>query len=99
MKKSNIKMAGLVGILALATVFTACKEGYKSDLPQAHAAKSSSLNGTPIYSFTLADIDGQPLPLSQFEKYYFWSTLPVFVEILLSTEVSRNCTTATKARA
>ncbi len=65
MKKSNIKMAGLVGILALATVFTACKEGYKSDLPQAHAAKSSSLNGTPIYSFTLADIDGQPLPLSQ----------------------------------
>lgn len=67
MRKSNIKVVGLVGILALAAVFTACKEGYESDLPQAHAAKSSSLSGTPIYSFTLADIDGQPLSLSQFE--------------------------------
>ena len=62
MKRSSrlTLLVGFTGCVALALIVGACKQGYSAEA--AHAEGTA-----PVYSFTLNDIDGNPLSLGSFQ--------------------------------
>ncbi len=63
MKRSShrISFFGCTACIVLTFTFGACKQGYSAET----AARGAT--APPLYSFTLNDIDGNPLPLNTFK--------------------------------
>ena len=59
MKRSLTLSIGVTGCVLLVLMLGACKQGY--------SAETGTGGDAPVYSFTLNDIDGNPLPLNTFK--------------------------------
>ena len=55
-----------LGALIFLGLPLSCKQGYSFDSPSSKSTNINSAAGAPIYQFTLADIDGQPVNLKYF---------------------------------
>jgi glutathione peroxidase len=77
MKRLNT-LGWVAGVLLLPLVVAGCNSSYSSGTPEAMAAEQgltntweartvSTAQSTKVYDFTLNDIDGKPVPLSQFK--------------------------------
>ena len=67
MQISSHNLALGLGALIFLGLTLSCKQGYSFDSPPSKATNINCKTEAPIYQFTLADIDGQPVNLKHFQ--------------------------------